>query len=184
MRRRIGRQVDVELREAGVRSSSGTELLVFVTREVEGLVPNDRSAAVDASLLLVERRDGTGVEARRVAERTEEMILTEKTESGPAHLVGARLGHRVDHGAVDASVFSVVAFRYDLELLDVLHAVALVRPAAALVGHVDPIHLILRHVAAGSAGLNRAGVPPRAGHQRDEPQPIAAVDRQSLHLAL
>ena len=102
----------------------------------------------------------------------------------PRHRVGARLGHGVDHRAVDAAVLGVVAVGLDLELLDVLHAVALVRAAAALVGDVDAVDLILRHVAAGRAGLDRAGVAARAGHQRHETQPVAAVDRQALHLPL
>src|SRR5438128_3178301 len=133
------------------------ELLVFEARKIERLAPDDRATAVEAGLFLVERQHLASEETRRVAES----VLAEKAEPGSSEGVGARLGHRVDDGAVHAAVLGVVPVRFDLELLDVLLAVALVRPAAALVGDVHAVDLVLRHVAAGCANLNRAGVAAR-----------------------
>ena len=184
VRGRIRRQIHVELREARVGADRRAQLLVLVAREIERLVPDKGAAAVDAGLLLIERRDLSGEERGRVVERTDEVIPAVEAEPCSAERVAARLGHGVDHGAVHAAVLGVVAVGFDLELLDVLHAVALVRAAAALVGDVHAVHLILRHVAARRAGLNRARGAARAGNQRDEPEPVAAVDRQAVHLAL
>ena len=105
-----------------------------------------------------------------------------KREPGPAQLVGAGLGDGVDHDTRGAAVLRVVAVGDHLELLDVLLAVALVRAAAARAAHVDAVDLVFRHVAAGEPRAHRARVAARAGHERHEIEPVAAVQRQILDL--
>ena len=102
---------------------------------------------------------------------------------GAPELIGPGLRDGVDDDAGGAAVLRVVAVGDDLELLDVLLAVALVRAAAAGAADVDTVHLILRHVAAGEPRAHRARIAARAGHERHQVEPVASVQRQILHLA-
>src|SRR5204863_9952102 len=135
-------------------------------------------------LLLVERSNLAGEEVRRVVERTEEVVLAKIAEPGGADRIAAALRDRVDHGAVHAAVFGVVAIGLDLEFFDVFLAVALVGAAAALVADVDAVHLILGHVLARGPGLDRARIAARARHQGDQSEPVAAIQRQGFDLTL
>src|SRR5437763_2090182 len=115
-----------------------SQLLIFEARKVKRFAFDDRTAAVEAGLLLVEWRNLFGEEARRIAEP----IFAEKSEPGSSECVRPRFGHRVDDRAVDPAVLRVISVRFDLELLDILLAVALVRSAAALVGDVHAVDLV------------------------------------------
>src|SRR5262249_2035422 len=154
-----GRQIDVELRDAGVGTRRGDLVVVLEAPEVERLVLHERTAAVDAGLLLIKRRDHPRVEVRGVVKEAGKVILAEISETGSGKGFGARLGDRVDPGPVDAAVLGVVPVREHLELGHVLLAVLLVGSAAALVADVDTVDLVLRHIAAGRAGLYGAGIP-------------------------
>ena len=156
------------------------QIVVLEAREIERLVPDDRTTGVEAALLLIEGGDLVREEVLRVAE----LVVAEISEPGAAEPVAPRLGDRVDDGAIHAPVFRVVPVGQHFELFDVLLAVALVRSAAVLVGHVHAVHLVLGHVAAGRADLNGARIAARAGDERHEVEPVAAVERKVLDLFL
>ena len=153
--------------------------LVFVAREHERAILLDRSAAVDAALLFVERLHRVGEEIRRVAE----VAVAEEREPGSPELIGPGLRDGVDDDARGAAVLGVVAVGDDLELLDVLLAVSLVRAAAARAADVDAVDLVLRHVAASESGAHRAGIAAGTGDERHQVEPVTAVEWQILHLA-
>jgi hypothetical protein len=128
-------------------------------------------------LFLVERRHHAG---KRVAGI--EAVVAEKPEASATEVVGSRLGHGVNDRSTDAAMLGVEPVGQHLELGDVLLAVTLVRPAAALVGDVDTIDVVLGHVAAGGASLNVSRIAARAWDQRHEIEPVAAVQRQRFDL--
>src|SRR5262249_17747098 len=129
-------------------------------------------------LLFVERLNPVGEEIWRVAE----MAVAQKPKARATHLVRARLGHGIDDHAGCAAVLGVVTVGDNLELLDVLLAVALIRAAAALPTEVHTVDLVLRHIATAKARPNGPGVAAGAWHERDQVEPIAAVERQALDL--
>lgn len=169
--------VHVEGRDAGVGPRGHVTLLVLVAREEVDLVVHDRAAQVGSQLLFLERRDLVGEEVPGV-----EAIVAQETEGGALEGVRARLRDGVDHDPRDAAVLDIEAVREHLELGDVLLAVPLVGAAAALAADIHAVHLVLRHVAAGRARLDLPGVAPRPRDQRDEVQPVAAVQGQVLDL--
>ena len=126
----------------------------------------------------MERLDLVGDEVLGVAQ----IAVAQKSETRGAKLVRARLGDGVDHHAGGAAVLGVVAVGDDLEFLDVLLAVALIRSAAALAADVDTIHLVSRHVAAAESGANGSRIAAGAGDERHQIQPVAPVERQVLDL--
>ena len=80
------------------------------------------------------------------------------------------------------TVFRVVPVRQDLDFGDDLLAVALGFSAGALPGDTQAVHLVAGGVVAGRPGADVARVAARAGNQRDQVKPVAAVQRQRLHL--
>ena len=169
---------DIEAAEAGARNRRHVAGLILIAGEEEDAVAQNRTAAVEAHLLFFEGFDPVGDEVLGVAE----VAVAQKPETRGAKLVRARFGHGVDHHARGTPVLGVVAVGDDLELLDVLLAVALVRSTAALAADIDTVHLISRHVAAGESGANGSRIAAGAGHERHQIQPVASVERQVLDL--
>ncbi len=168
----------VEAGEAGARNGRDIARLILIAREEEEPIAQDRATAVESHLLFVERFDLVGDEVLGVAQ----VAVAEEPKPRGAKLVGARLGHGVDHHAGGAAILGIVPVGDDLEFLDVLLAIALIRSSAALAAHVDTVHLVFRHVAATKSGANRSRIATGSWHERDQIEPVASVERQVLHL--
>src|SRR5260370_21031125 len=94
--------------------------------------------------------------------RVAELLVPKIAEAGPPKRIAAGLGDGVDDRAVDPPVLGVIPVGQDLDFLDVLLAVALIRAATALTRDVDAVHLTPRHFGPRPAHRARARIAPRA----------------------
>ncbi len=161
-------------RENGVRL-----VLPFVRQEVVQLVADDRPADRGADLLIGVGQHAVGDEILGV-----QLVVAEEAVDGAIEVVGAGTRDRLHLDAERAALGDVEQVGDDLELGDRLAAEARLAEAAAghLLGDLLAVEIELEGAVA-DARVVVHGVGGDALHLHRQLHPVAALQRQFLHLA-